>query len=445
MTTISHVRGCQPETMNAYGDGLLAANRTFTEQIDGMRSAVDNTMLHWKGSAASAASGRAWSEQVAATQMDDAVTAVADHYKTFGTQLSGIKGSLLDIVDKEVPAAGMTVADDGKVTAPKAPLTGKLLDQFVLQQMLDMQAESLQSRIKENLSSFGDTEGKASQAILGGANDLMALKRHPDSPTPHPFGVEPGQSGGPEYVLGEATKPQYNFTDDFEYGSKQPTEQDYRDSTKWQAMLKGAEVLKPELDDATDMYSHYWDNTGTPKEFDYTEAYREDQGVKMSVDSEVARAAAAADQMVRDGHTNFSITGDTRTVGSNDPALPYPKTEDWQKTIGAYQQWSHGNVRVEGNRVFMDVTVEAQDRYNFNKGAADIATGQPDNANGRFAELGWAKPFDTHGSITKTISWELGQPPQSGTMTDVSIPQRDPGGEDRIDNRNASGPMWPKR
>ncbi|WP_237137532.1 hypothetical protein [Mycobacteroides abscessus] len=238
MTTISYVRGCQLETMNTYGDGLLAANRTFTEQIDGMRSAVDNTMLHWKGSAASAASGRAWSEQVAGTQMDDAVTEVADHYKTFGTQLSGIKGSLLDIVDKEVPAAGMTVADDGKVTAPKAPQTGKLLDQFVLQQMLDMQAESLQSRIKDNLNSFGDTEGKASQAILGGANDLMALKRHPDSPTSHPFGVEPGQSGGPEYVLGEATKPQYNFTDDFDYGSKQPTEQYYRDSTKWQAMLK---------------------------------------------------------------------------------------------------------------------------------------------------------------------------------------------------------------
>lgn len=444
MATISHVRGCQPETMNTYGDALSSANRTFAEQIGGMRSAVDNTMLYWQGSGASAASGRAWSEQVAATQIDEAVEGVSEKYKAFGTQLSGIKGALLDIVDKEVPAAGMTVADDGKVTAPRVPPTGKMLDQMVMQHLLDSVAAGLESRIKDSLSSFGDIEGKAAQAILMGANDLMALRKHPDSPTPHPFGVNPGETGGPGYVLGEATKPQYNFTDDFKYGSEKPTEKDYQESTKWQALLKGAQVVRPDLDDATDMYSHYWDNNGAPKEFDYTEAYREDQGVKTSVDSEIARAAAAADQMVRDGHTNFSITGDTQTVGNGDPNLPYPKTEDWQKAIGAYQQWSHGEVRVEGNRVYMDVTVEANDRYNFNKGAEDIATGKPDNANGRFAELGWAKPFDTHGSITKTISWELGQPPQSGTITDVSTPQRNPGGEDRIDNRNASGPMWPK-
>lgn len=450
MATISHVRGCQPETMNAYGDALLSANQAFSGQIDAMRSAVDNTMLHWRGSGASAASGRAWSEQVAATQIDEAVTGVAEHHKAFGTQLTGLKGSLLDIVDKEVPAAGMTVADDGKVTAPKVPMTGKLLDQFVLQQMLDMQADALESRIKESLTSFGDAESKAAQAILGGANDLMALKRHPDSATPHPVGAAAGDGGGlinglpnthdSEYALGAPTKPQNDFKDDYQYDPNAvPTEKDRQNMTKWSAQLLGGELVRPDLDDSTALYRHYLENKGTPAEFDYSEAYNEDSHVKKSIDTEISRATQAADQMVRDGHTNFSITGDNRTVGDRDPGLPYPETENWQKTIGGYQQWSHGDVRVEGNRVYMDITVEAQDRYNFDKGKTDIATGAPDSANGRFAELGWAKNFDTHGSITRTISWEVGQPP-SYDSSPVSEPTRNPGGEDRTDNPRASGP-----
>lgn len=45
------------------------------------------------------------------------------------------------------------------------------------------------------------------------------------------------------------------------------------------------------------------------------------------------------------------------------------------------------------------VSLTGEDRYNFNPHQHDVATGAPDNDNGRFTEIGWAKPFDTHGSL----------------------------------------------
>ena len=68
-------------------------------------------------------------------------------------------------------------------------------------------------------------------------------------------------------------------------------------------------------------------------------------------------------------------------------------------------------MKANGDAVTMTVTVHAEDRYNFNSGSADIATGLPDNANGRFEEIGWAKPFDTSGELTRTVTWKLGEAP----------------------------------
>lgn len=116
------------------------------------------------------------------------------------------------------------------------------------------------------------------------------------------------------------------------------------------------------MPDATGMYEHYWGNSGTSKERDYDKAYREASGIRAGVDSEVARAARAAEEIIRAGRMEFSMTGAASV------AETYPKTENWQKADGGYQVC-------------------------------------------RFTEVGWAKPFDTHGSMTRTITWELGNPP----------------------------------
>lgn len=39
----------------------------------------------------------------------------------------------------------------------------------------------------------------------------------------------------------------------------------------------------------------------------------------------------------------------------------------------------------------------------------DIATGTPDEVNGRFAVLGWAESFNTIGKMEKVVTWSDGK------------------------------------
>jgi hypothetical protein len=74
------------------------------------------------------------------------------------------------------------------------------------------------------------------------------------------------------------------------------------------------------------MYEHYWKNTGESKEFDYEKAYSEDSGVRAGVDQEIVRAQAAAEELIRAGNANFSMTGQASAV----PDEYYPRTENWR-------------------------------------------------------------------------------------------------------------------
>ena len=116
-------------------------------------------------------------------------------------------------------------------------------------------------------------------------------------------------------------------------------------------------------------------------------------------------------------------------VGQLEVAWTYPTTENWQKALGDHKLWSSADVRVDGDRVTMTVTVHAADHYDFNRDASDIATGEPDDENGRFAELGWAKGFDTSGQTTRTVTWTLGDPPGPTSHGDGEE-DRDVNGED---------------
>lgn len=64
----------------------------------------------------------------------------------------------------------------------------------------------------------------------------------------------------------------------------------------------------------------------------------------------------------------------------------------------------------ESSRARMVITVHAEDRYNVNAGQADIATGEPDSANGRFAELGWAQGFHVTGDVQRVVEWDVDDP-----------------------------------
>jgi hypothetical protein len=206
------------------------------------------------------------------------------------------------------------------------------------------------------------------------------------------------------YQIGPPETPEIDRDDDFEYNSEDAGLRDFAKKAEWLAKLRAAQLTMPDLDDATEFYEHYWDNDGEPREWDYEEAYSEDSGIRAGVDTEIARAQAAAEELIRNGHTEFPMTGQATNVASEH----YPVTENWQKTVGGYQVWSSSNVRVDGNTVTMEITVQGEDRYNFNRGESDIATGTADEENGHFTEIGWAQPFNTSGELTRTVTWQLG-------------------------------------
>jgi hypothetical protein len=260
-------------------------------------------------------------------------------------------------------------------------------------------------------------------AMLGHGTGVLGELGHAAAPGPD----EPGQPGGEKYVIGSPTRPPFTFDDDFVLDPDADASLgDHVSWNEWGLKMSGAGLLRPDLDDSLQLYAHYRDGSGTPATVDYEEGYREDASIRRGVDAEIAAARQGVEQLHRDtGRTSFSFTGDAASAG------PYPETENWQKTLGAHQVWSSGDVTIDGDRATMTVTVHAEDRYNFNRGAADIASGAPDDENGRFAELGWAKSFDVSGGVTRTVSWDLGSaaPP----VVTGGDPTRDLGGEDRVD------------
>ncbi|MCH9729565.1 MAG: hypothetical protein K0U84_07815 [Actinomycetia bacterium] len=393
----------------------------------------------WEGEAAEAAQQRTFADLVKVRGLAEVLREASSTARWGASNLQYAQRNALTAIEA-AQAAGFTVGEDLSVSDPTPlasllrggrqtqaeELAADIATRATALSVLDQEVATKITTITAPLheTSFDETPTDSTD------NDIQALDNVGEG---NETGTDTGQSQD-GFVLGPPTKPKIEWDEDFEYGSRSPGLDDWIDRAKWQAKLAGARALRPDLDDATAMYEHYWDNDGKPIVFDYEEAFREDSAIRANVQAEIARAQRAAEGFVRAGNESFSMTGDA--VASPE----YPETENWQKAIGGYQQWSSADVRVDGNTVTMEVTVHAEDHYNFNRGDADVTTGIPDNVNGRFTELGWAKPFDSSGSLTRTITWELGDAPtiESGT------PQFNPGREDRIDGRGSSFfPQWP--
>ncbi|NLU83030.1 alpha/beta hydrolase [Rhodococcus sp. HNM0569] len=180
MPGIAHVRGCRPDTMVSFGRELLAKNSDFADQVGRMERAVDGVASGWQGDAAAAASARALSEKLAGTHIDTAVVALAEQYSSFGARLGDIRTALLAIVDLEAAAAGMSVTDDGSVTAPTMPGSDVSILAAMTQQQLNDQAAGLESRIKQQLADFAAAENEAARAIQDARTDLTDLESSPE-------------------------------------------------------------------------------------------------------------------------------------------------------------------------------------------------------------------------------------------------------------------------
>ncbi|MFI6323703.1 hypothetical protein ACIBG8_39680 [Nonomuraea sp. NPDC050556] len=270
--------------------------------------------------------------------------------------------------------------------------------------------------------------------IAAGSKDLNPRVRDAMAKVAGSYKDQWPRPDGDKFAFGPPTPPDLEFDDDFPFDpNARPTAKDEASWSEWQRKLHGGQILRPGLDDALAAYSRYTDASGAPLEVDYGEGYKEDKNIKLTVDNEIISAQQWAEKIFKQtGMTEFPMTGLPSAAKKLSGTGYATDTENWQKTLGNYQVWSSAVVTVKDGQVTMRITVNAEDMYNFNRDDKDIATGAPDNENGRFSTLGWAKPFRTHGSITKTLTWPLGQ------TADPKVPDgggsnRDRGGEDRPD------------
>ncbi len=108
---------------------------------------------------------------------------------------------------------------------------------------------------------------------------------------------------------------------------------------------------------------------------------------------------------------DYMISGTALSASSASPTFSYPKTENWQKAIGAHIFWISADIHAEKTRTgkisFETVmTTNIEDMYNFNPSQKDIATGIPDSENGRLATSGLARQYLNYSQISKAFSWE---------------------------------------
>lgn len=141
---------------------------------------------------------------------------------------------------------------------------------------------------------------------------------------------------------------------------------------------------------------------------DLQKAFEEDSYYMSRRNEMIKEAQLAAETLHKEvGSDEFSMTGGLFSFYNG-------TSQNWQKTLGAFNAWGSANVIYADGVYTMEYTIHVKDRYNFNRGQSDIASGVSDDVNGVFAELGWAKSFITYGETTITISWEEGNIEEKG-------------------------------
>ena len=197
--------------------------------------------------------------------------------------------------------------------------------------------------------------------------------------------------------------------------TREPSLGDRLALVEWEAKLRGAQVLRPDLKDGTDAYDHFLHGNGADRTFDYESFVTNDasgQTVLRNATQDTQKAAEAqyaamiaADPSLAGKPVTFQITSGGISVSESNDRFPYPDSENWNSaTVTVTPPTTPG-----GEPTFsMDMTVHAEDRYNFNPGQADIETGIPDSDNGRFEQTGLGQQYTQTGTVQRQVSWSQG-------------------------------------
>ena len=191
---------------------------------------------------------------------------------------------------------------------------------------------------------------------------------------------------------------------------------------KWIAKLEVAEALRPELVYGTTAYRHFLFGRGMKRTLNYERFIQNDSSGQRVLTSAIEDTTTAAltfhlgrlpfspAKPLRD---SFQFQSQVISVGGSDLRYPYAATENWQKAIGAHYIWLDATATIDVNpekklrSLDVQLTLNAEDMYNFNPGAADIATQTPDADNGRFELCGLGHEYLNTSVLTRSLSLKV--------------------------------------
>jgi hypothetical protein len=260
------------------------------------------------------------------------------------------------------------------------------------------------------------------------------------------------------YYPGAPRRPEIRHDNGFlgQFKPRSPTAADRRHYRMWQGRLEAMEAVqgvpllpKNDIPDALAAYRHFLTGHGADRYFSYERYVANDTSGRTTLQSAILEAMSAAWDLHgsevpvgtngREG--SFRFTGSAIGCGGTNAGYPYPATENWQKAIGAHSIWISGDVEVKPERGSSDsrfkltFVLHAEDRYNFNPGAKDIATGIPDDDNGVFEVTGLAKQYMNYATLTRRVEW-TGAPAATFNVSMTPwLRQRQPSDNRRVRNR----------
>lgn len=394
--TLSAARSFTSEPYFSAAQELDSQGRLISQAAEDVSNVRASVVDNWQGEAATAFAAKTKSVEDSGQQLSKNLNSHAQLLSWYaGAKSKACKSAVA--VAESAKAKGFDVSDAWKVSLSLRQLVGNDVGLQVFEMAI------FQLVIDTHVSLIEQVDSQAIIA-LGGNGKLTASSS--GAPTNNSTAPHVTSNG---YTVGKVPERQFNFDNDFPFGSKkgQDTWSDHKSWWKWEAMLRGAQTLRPDLDDALPMYEHYRDKSGTSMTFDFEEGYKEDAGIRREVNGEMSRTLTAANELVKEGHTSIDFHSGVKESGRNN----YPETENWQKTVGGYSYYSDSQLKVDGDTVTLTTTMTAKDRWNFDRKKQDMGTGVPDSENGRFEELGWAKSFETSGTVTRTYTWKVGEEP----------------------------------
>ena len=255
------------------------------------------------------------------------------------------------------------------------------------------------------------------------------------------------------YRLGPPTRPSIRHDNGFldKFRKRAPTAGDRLQFARWLAMLEGSEALcsggtktiappcqGEDLSDANAAYRHFLFGNGADRTINY-ERYLLDDASGRQVIPHVLQDFKRHIEVIGHDRVKFLVTSDAYTIG-NGGIAPYPATVNWQKAIGAHFLWVSADVSVsvvDHSEILYtaDVTFHMEDRYNFNPGQHDIATGIPDSANGIFEITELAHQYTNYATVQRKISWREGEHSGATATGAPTSRQRKPADNRRVRNR----------